>query len=189
MTEALTEHAVPHLVVILGKDHKLLRWDVTRGIAVSPPAISRVFAGIHKPLAKCLGQLLEVTEILVVPAPIVGEQDVQSMVKIVIPLGIERIAPQFAWSDDAGIVQRTLGDGINPPIQALGTSVQRQAEFFEKRLGGVVDNGMDGIEPQCVDVELGDPEEGIVDEKAPDFIAVRPIKIEGRRPMGCCSAR
>src|SRR5262245_23073810 len=106
------------------------------------------------------------------------------MVKIVIPLGIEGIAPQLVWSDDAGIVQGTLGDGVNPPIQLFGASVQRQAEFFEKWLGGLIDNRMGGIEPQGIDVELGDPEEGIVDKKTTDFIAVRPIEVEGGPPWG-----
>jgi hypothetical protein len=38
----------------------------------------------------------ELPEILIIAAMILGEQDVQGVVKIVIPLGIEPIAPEFA---------------------------------------------------------------------------------------------
>src|ERR671919_407171 len=106
------------------------------------------------------------------------------MVKVVIPLGIEAIAPELTWWDEAGIIQRPLGDDVNPPIQVLGASVQRQAEFLEKRLCGVVQDGVDGVESQGVDVELGDPEEGIVDEKTTHFIAVRAIEVERAPPRG-----
>jgi hypothetical protein len=172
------------LIVILREDHELLRRYVAGGIAMPPPAIRRVVAGIHKALAKRLGQMFKLPKILIIATPIAGEQDVQGMVKIVIPLGIEAIAPELTWSDDAGIVQRTLGDDVNPPIQVLGARVQRQAEFLEKRLRGVVQDGVDGVESQGVDVELGDPEEGIVDEKTTHFIAVRAIEVERASPRG-----
>src|SRR5262245_41166661 len=165
LTQALTQHTVPHLIVILRKDHELLRWNVARGITMPSLTILGIFAGIHEPLAKCLGQLFDLPKIPVITAPITGEQNTQGMVKVIIPLGIERKASQLARPDDAGIVERTLGDGAYPPIQALGVSVQRQAKLFEKRPRGVIQDGMDGVEPQGVDVELGNPVEGIIDEK------------------------
>src|SRR6266850_480939 len=96
LTQALTEHAVAHLIVILRKDHELLRWHVTGGMAVPPPAIRRIVASIHESLAKRLSQVFKLPEILIIAAPIIGEQDAQGVVKIVIPLGIEPIAPELA---------------------------------------------------------------------------------------------
>ena len=56
-------------------------------------------------------------------------------------------------------------------------------------LGRLVVDGMDGVKPQCVNVEFADPAQGISNEVAPHFTAVRPVEVDRLAPGGRVLAR
>ena len=41
---------------------------------------------------------------------------------------------------------------------------------------------MDGVETESVHVELREPLDGILDEEAHDFVALRPVEVEAQAP-------
>src|SRR2546426_10901736 len=87
--QALAQHAVSHLVVVLGEDHKPVGGNQSRRIAVPAPAISRVLAGEHKALGKGLCQVLDAAEVTVRPAPLARQQGVEGAVEVIVPLRSE----------------------------------------------------------------------------------------------------
>ena len=55
-------------------------------------------------------------------------------------------------------------------------------QLSQKRIGRLIDDGVNGIEPQRIDVELVDPAQGVLDEVPPHFVAAGPFEIDGRPP-------
>ena len=56
-------------------------------------------------------------------------------------------------------------------------------QILQERLGGVIDDGVHGVDAQAVDVELVDPLQRVVDEEPAHVVAVRAVEIE-RQPHG-----
>src|SRR5687768_7874084 len=139
-------------------------------MAVTAAAIVRVLSAMDIPLTERLGQLLDVTIVLVVAAAVTGEDDAQGMVEVVIPLGVEAESSELTRTNDAGIIEGALGDAIDPPVELLGARPERQAQFLKEGLSRVIEDGMDGVKAQRVDLELRDPEQGVVDEEASNLI-------------------
>ena len=111
------------------------------------------------------------------------------MVEIVIPLGIEAEAPELTGTNDAAIVEGALGDAIDPPVELFGAPPERQAQLFEEGPGRVIENSMDGVKAQSVDLELADPEQGVIDEEAPNLIAMWAVEVERRTPRSLVALR
>ena len=112
-------------------------------------------------------------KILVITLSFARQQGVKRMMKIVAPLGIDVEASLFRRPDEARIVQIALGDQITfaSALVAKGSDPFRQ--FPQKRLRAKVVDGVDGIEPQSVDMILTQPVEGILDKILPHAIAIR----------------
>jgi len=105
------------------------------------------------------------------------------MVKVVVPLGVQPDPPRFPRADQACIVEVALGDEMNLPVQSLRPLLYGQSQVFQEGLGRKIQDGVEGVETQCVHMEFGDPEKGIFDEKAPDLVAMRSVEID-RLPQG-----
>ena len=58
------------------------------------------------------------------------------------------------------------------------------AELLEKRQGGDIGDGVNGIEAKPIDAELGDPVQRILDEEAADLVGMRAVEIQRRTPGG-----
>src|SRR5436853_331881 len=63
------------------------------------------------------------------------------------------------------------------PSRVLG-----RREVLQERLGGVIDDGVHGVDAQRIDVKLLDPLQGVVDEEPAHVVAVRPVEVQRRAP-------
>ncbi len=72
-------------------------------MASSP--VGRILSGIDKPLPEGLSELVEIAKILIVSAPLSGQEGVEAMVKIVVPLGVQSIPSFGGRVDHAYIVE------------------------------------------------------------------------------------
>jgi len=67
------------------------------------------------------------------------------MVKIVVPLTIQAIAPFGNRSNDSYIVQVTLSNHMNEPAQPLGLNVHRVGQFMQNVTRATVEDAMDSV--------------------------------------------
>src|SRR5580704_11545793 len=63
-----------------------------------------------------------------------------------------------------------------------GLFVKFVAEFGQNMAGAEVENPMDRVDSKGVDVILGEPEEGVVDDKAADSIAKGVVVVHSASP-------
>src|SRR5262245_33622045 len=106
--------------------------------------------------------------------------------KIVVPLRVETVAAQFLRANQTDVIQRAFSDDINAAIELGSLLVDGVAQFFEKIQGGMIEDGVHGIEAECVNVKIADPFHGVGYEEMPDLVAVRVVEIERgspRRPI------
>ena len=160
LAQSFAAHAVSHLIMILGTDHELRRRDMPRGSAMPPLAIRRHLPRIHKALTPGAGERVETAKILIIAIVLPGEEHVQGMMKIIAPLRIQPIPAHRERVKDARIVEVTLGDDINPPVEALRLPVHGLSHLLEERLGQLVDDRMDGVETPGINVEIAPTRRG-----------------------------
>jgi len=94
------------------------------------------------------------------------------MVKVIQPVGVQAEAPQLRGIDEPDVVQVAFGHQMDPPAEPVGLLVHSLGQVTKKRLGGVIQDGVQGVQPEGVYMALGDPVQSI-----------RP------RPRGCGSVR
>jgi hypothetical protein len=118
--------------------------------------IGRAFALIDKALGQASGQALggTVGEVLVVGVRLTGQQDMQHVVEVVVPLGVE-VARQAL-----GIVRLVLKHQVDMALREARADLGGQA--VEE---GVVADRVDGVEAQAIEPEGLEPVERVVDEK------------------------
>ncbi|MEJ2167040.1 MAG: hypothetical protein P8X90_16035, partial [Desulfobacterales bacterium] len=85
-------------------------------ISMAAAAITGVPARVNKTLAPAQRQILQSAEILIITGCFPGQEAMQGMVKVVVPLGIQTEAARFPGSNDTGIVERTFSDAIYAAI-------------------------------------------------------------------------
>src|SRR5262245_35670911 len=110
--------------MVLGADDVLAGVSKTSGAAVTAPPVEGVLARIDEALAEGLCQMLDPAEVLVISQPLPCDQGVERMMKIVVPLRVEASASEFAWEQEAGVVQVAFRDQIEPPIHPFGLPVR-----------------------------------------------------------------
>ena len=155
--ETLAEGAVADLVVVLQKQHEGVRRQVGTRFAARP-AVAVGFALVDEAFGQAARQAAQrLGVVLVVAVVLAGEQDVQRMVAIVVPLCVVALAQQ------AGAVVVVLQDQVH---MALGA-------------GGAIGNRVHGIEAQAVDAIVEQPHQGVLIEELADFAAT---EIDGLAP-------
>ena len=78
------------------------------------------------------------------------------------------------------------------PAGVRARRVHGGGQLLDERRRRRVDDGVHGVEPQPVDVEVLDPPAGALDERAADEVAARPGDVDGvapRRPVGVGEVR
>ena len=146
---------------------------------MSTPPRRGIRPRIDKALDKGLGKILNTSEIFIVPGSFIGKKRVERMMEIVVPLGIQPITTQFLRANQPCVVQITLGNDIDPAIKPLGLRMHRTSQFLQKMECGKVENPVNRIEAQSIYAKFRHPIERIFNKEPPDFVAVRPIKIDG----------
>ena len=102
--------------------------------------------------------------------------------EIVVPLGVQSITTELWRAHEPDVVQITLGNDIDPAIKPLGLLVHRRGQFLQKMEGGKVENPVNRIEAQGIQAKFRYPIKRIFNKEPPDFVAVRPVKIDGCTP-------
>ena len=106
------------------------------------------------------------------------------MMKVVVPLGVKSVTTDGAGIDDADVFEIALGNDPGLALQALSLVMERFRQFVENMAGPEIVDAVDGIQAKSVDVILGEPVQGVVDDPTADAVALRPVKIDGLAPGG-----
>ncbi len=156
MRQAFTEGAVADLIVVLQKQYKSRRRQVRAGFASRVP-VTRRFALIDKPFAEQARKLLRrlFGEVGVVGVGFTGQQHVEGVVPVVVPLSIETLFQK------TGLVELILK--VQPHVAAWFNAATNP--LCELRQEGLVANGMNSVHAQAVEAVLEQPHQGVIDEK------------------------
>ena len=104
--------------------------------------------------------------------------------KIVVPLGVQTVAAQLPETRSKRVSLRSLSAirwTCAVRARRPGRARPRPA-LPETAAADESQNGVDGIEPQGIDVKFGNPVERVLDEEAAHLIAVRPVEVDGLPP-------
>ncbi len=88
---------------------------------------------------------------------------------VVVPLCVETQSAGGPCRDDPRVVEVALGDEREGASQMSRQPVDLDRQFLEQMCRRVVDQGMHGVEPQGVDVEVAEPAQRVVDDVAADL--------------------
>ncbi len=86
--------------------------------------------------------------------------------EIVAPLSVHAETPAGARRDDSRIVQVALRNQHQAPPGGRAETFCFHGQLLEKMNGGSIDKGMNGVEPQAVNVEVAHPHQRVVAKKA-----------------------
>ena len=107
------------LIVVLDEPNELLSWPVLRRAAIMAPAIARIFPVENESLASGFRQISQGAEIHEKAFALAGKQSVERVVKIVVPLRVERVPSRITRVDDTNIFEVALGNqpglALQPP--------------------------------------------------------------------------
>ena len=187
--QALSEHPVADLIVIAAEDHQPRVWHVRIQPALAALAEFGILAGVNETVAIGFADLIHGPEVLIITGSVARQDGSQSMMKIVIPLGVQTIAAARLGLDQMRSVEIAFGDQIHVAAQLGCKSVDFIPHLFEKRIRRLIENAVHRIQAQGVNMELGDPVQSVFDEEPPDFIAVGPIEVDRGAPGGSIAVR
>ncbi|MCY1420294.1 hypothetical protein D9M71_359090 [compost metagenome] len=170
LAQALTQGAVADLVMVLQKQNERRRRQVRAGFSSwHAPGVGLPL--VDEALAQAACQLLDgaVLEVLVVTLALTGQEYVQDIVAIVVPLPVESLFQQvclivFVLQDQPDLSIRF--DSLTYPV-------------CQVRAKGRVGNGVHGVQAQAVEPIVQQPHQGIVDKEVSDL---RPLEIDGGAP-------
>src|SRR5262249_18268060 len=95
---------------------------------------------------KRLCHVLERTEIDVVALAFLGQQRMEGVMKVVVPLSVEAVSAQVGRPDDARVVQRAFRDCVNSAVEGKGFIMDGLSGLFEEMESRSIVDCVDGIE-------------------------------------------
>src|SRR4029450_1233500 len=98
-------------------------------------AKGRIVAGVDVALGQGVSEMGQSPKVLIVPTPLFRKQCMQGMMEVVAPLGIQSVSPEGWSTEQARVVQVTLGNHIDLPLQTLGLRVHNVCQFRQERIG------------------------------------------------------
>src|SRR5215469_2833052 len=123
-----------------------------------------------------------ISEVVIVPSLLLGEQSMQGMMKIIAPLRINFVSPARPRRNDSHIIQIALCDQMDPPAEPLRQFGHRHLQLCQKSEGTEIENPVNRIEPKRVEVILLEPVESILAEKTSHLITAGSVEINGFSP-------
>src|SRR6185295_19507773 len=94
-----------------------------------------VVASVDVALRQGVSEMGQCPKILIVRKPLFREQRMQGMVEAIVPLRIQPISPKGWSTEQARVVQVTLGNQIDLPLQTLGLRVHDVCQFRQEGIG------------------------------------------------------
>lgn len=122
------------------------------------------------------------TEIHVVAEGLIGQIGVQRVMHIVGPLRVHAHAAGRPRLDHGRLVQVGFGDQRDRTGQAGPDRVHPLGQLGQDVLQRLVDQGMHGVQPQRVDVELAQPADGVLADEIADAVGVLVVQVDSRSP-------
>jgi len=113
--KAFSLRPIAREVMILIKNDELVSRQACRGGAVTAMAEGNIFTAMDESFSIGFGKLVQPSEVLVVFESILVQENIESVVKIVHPLGVEAIAAHFGRLHNARAVKIGLSDQIEGP--------------------------------------------------------------------------
>src|ERR671915_1312068 len=104
MPAALAARSVADLVVILEVSQEAVAGQAAGGTSMPAPSKLRVTSVVDEHLTQRLCDVGDRPKVPVVAVALAGENRVQGVMEVVVPLGIEAVATELARSHDTGIV-------------------------------------------------------------------------------------
>src|SRR5262245_54113835 len=126
--------------------------------------------------------MLDRPEVLVIFRLLAGQQSVERVMKVVVPLGVTSVPSLLPRTNHPDIIQRTFKYQVHVSLQFLSSAVDRLRQLCQERPGRLVEDGVHGVKAQRVEMKLSNPIERIFDEEAAHVITVRPVKVNGISP-------
>ena len=118
--------------------------------------------------------------VAVIAGGLAGDQHVQGMMQIVVPLRAEALDPAAAPRQAARLVAVVFEDEMN---RAIGDApAHRLADLVDDVGRAVVEDGMNRIEAQPVEMKFVEPVERVVDEEIAHWPAPRPGEVDRGPP-------
>src|SRR6185437_3844763 len=120
--------------------------------------------------------------VFVVAVPLAGDQGVQAMMDVIIPLRVALLPGPFR-PEEPGLVGAVLEHQVDVAPRA-GSAANSARDLDHQVSLAIVLDGVHGIESQAVQVILLQPVESVVDEEIADRTARGPVEVDGISP-GC----
>ena len=130
-----------------------------------------------------LARPADLAEVVVVALPLAGQQCVQRVVDVVVPLGVEAVAVGISRGDEPRIVEIGLGDQRERPRQMRGERVHLGRHLFEHVRGAVIHQRVYGIQPQPVRVVVPQPRQRAVDDIASYAVGEGSVEVQRLAPV------
>jgi hypothetical protein len=179
--QPVADGAVADLIVVLDADDEAIGRNAIRRRTVTPAPVGAVPAVVHESIPQRLRDRHHASEVGIVARSLAGEARVNGVMQVVAPLGVEREAGRLR-SEYARIIEVALADHDDFPLEPGALDVHRIRQLPQHMAGAEVVDPVDRIEPEPVDVVLGDPMERVVDHEAPNLVAVRAVVVDRRTP-------
>ncbi len=135
-----------------------------------------------KPRSQTLAERGERLEVGVVAAGLAGQRDVQGVVEVVAPLGVEAEPADLAGQHHQGVVEVGLRDQRERAAQVGGERGHLDAELLEQVDVGLVGERVHGVEPESVDVEVAQPGQRAVEDVAAHLGRPLAVEVDQRSP-------
>ena len=180
--ESVALGTIADVVVVGAEHHESGRVVVADDRSVAPLVVSGVLAGVNETVDQRLGQVRCTVEVLVVLLLFAGQRHAERMVEIVVPLHVEPVTGLAGRSQGSFVVGGCLGDQENLPVEGFGGSVHLVGVLGQERSHRRVDDGVDGIEPESVDVMISNEGDRRVDEVPAHLVAAGAVEVQRRTP-------
>ena len=107
---------------------------------------------------------------LVVALLLAGEGDVDRVVEVVAPTGVEPVAARLGGAHETGVVEVALGDDVRASAELARPFVEGRRRFLEEVACAHVEDRVNRVEAKRVDVEVGEPVDGVVGEEVAGYL-------------------
>src|SRR5208283_4362883 len=142
--------------------------------ASRPASMARRLALIGEAFGQSPPQMARLAVILVIAGRLSRRGDVKDMMDVVVPL--RRIVKRFAIlpNEPAGLVVLVLEQQVDRPLEARPDAFGELVVDIGPR---VVLDGVDGVEPQPVEMELVEPVFGVLDDEVAHRTRGRTVEV------------
>ena len=111
----------------------------------------------------------------------------QAVVHVVGPLRLQPVPARLPRGHHLRVVEVGLRDQRQRPPDVRRQRLDLDGHLLEHVGRAPVVQGVDGVEPQTVDVEVAQPHQRVVDDVAAHLLRVRPVQVHRRPPDGAAS--